>query len=42
MVVTEFTVIALIDNPMVLGRCELGDVSLIPIDAVEQGVERRT
>ena len=39
---TELTVIALIDDPMVVGRCELGDVSLIPVDAVEQRVERRT
>jgi hypothetical protein len=38
----KFTVIALIDDPMVIGRCEFSDVSLIPIDAVEQCVERRT
>ena len=39
---TQFTVIALIDDPMVVGRCELSDVSLRSIDAVEQRVERRT
>ena len=38
----EFTVIAFIDDPMVVGRCELGDVALIPVDPVEQRVERRT
>src|SRR6185503_9568400 len=41
-VVAEFTVVALIDNPMVVGGRELGDVSFIAVDAVEQGVERRT
>ena len=41
-VVAEFTVIALIDDPMVVGGRELGDVALIPVDAVEQRVERRT
>jgi hypothetical protein len=42
MVETEFTVIAFIDDPMVVGWCELGDVTLIPVNAVEQRVERRT
>src|SRR5437588_10856913 len=42
MVETEFTVIALIDDPMVVGRCELGDVTIIAVDPVEQRVERRT
>ena len=41
-VVAEFTVIALIDDPMVVGGRELGDVALITVDAVEQRVERRT
>ena len=41
MVVAEFTVIALIDDLMVVGECELGDVSLIPVDAIEQRVKRR-
>ena len=40
-VVAEFTVIALIDDPMVVGGRELGDVTLITVDAVEQRVERR-
>ena len=39
---TELAIIALIDDPMVVGWRELGDVALIPIDAVEQRVERRT
>src|SRR6185295_3492686 len=39
---TEFTVIALIDEPMVVGWCELGDVTLIAVNAVEQRVERWT
>jgi hypothetical protein len=39
---TELTIIALIDDPMVVGLCELGDVAIIPIDPVEQRVERRT
>jgi len=41
-VVAEFTVIALIDDPMVIGGRELGDVARITIDAVEQRVKRRT
>ena len=41
-VVTELTVIALIDDPVVVGVCELRDVPLITIDAVEQRVERWT
>ena len=41
-VVAEFTVIALIDDPMVVGGRELGDVALITVDAVKQRVERRT
>jgi hypothetical protein len=39
---TKFTVIALIDDPMVVSRCELRDVSFVPINAVKQRVERRT
>jgi hypothetical protein len=39
---TELTIIALIDDPMVVGGRELGDVAFIPIDAVEQRVERWT
>ena len=42
MVETEFTVIALIHDPMMVGWRKLGDVTLIPVDAVEQRVERRT
>ena len=41
-VVAEFTVIALIDDPMVVGGRELGDVALIPVDAAEQCIERWT
>ena len=41
-VVAELTVIALIDDLMVVCGCELGDVSLILIDAVEQCIERWT
>jgi hypothetical protein len=41
-VVAEFTVIALIDDPMVDGGRELGNVALMTIDAVEQRVERWT
>ena len=41
-VIAELAVITLIGDPMVFGRCELGDVSLILVDAVEQRVERRT
>src|SRR5262245_8775200 len=41
-VVTEFTVIALIDNPMVVGNREFGDVAFIAVYAVEQRIERRT
>jgi hypothetical protein len=41
-VVAELTVIALINDLMVVGRRQLRDVSLIPIDAVEQRSERRT
>jgi hypothetical protein len=41
-IVAKFTVIALIDDPMVVGRRELGDVSFISINAVEQRIERRT
>jgi hypothetical protein len=42
MVETEFTIIALIDDPMVVGWCEFCYVTLIPVDAVEQCVERWT
>jgi hypothetical protein len=42
MVVAEFTVIALIDDPMVVGERKLGDVTLILVDTVEQRIERRT
>ena len=42
MVVAELTVIALVDDPMVVGGRKLGDVTFVPIDAVEQRVERRT
>jgi hypothetical protein len=41
-VVAELTVIALIDDPMVVGWCELGDISFIAVDAVEQCIEGRT
>ena len=41
-VVAELTVIALVDDLMVVGRRQLRDVSVIPVDAVEQCVERRT
>ena len=41
-VVAKLTVIALIDDPMVIGGRELGDVSFITVDTVEQRVERRT
>jgi len=41
-VVAEFTVIALIDDPMVVGGRELGNVALMTVDAVEQRIERRT
>jgi hypothetical protein len=41
-VVAEFTVITLIDDPMVVGGRELGNVALMTVDAVEQRVERRT
>jgi hypothetical protein len=34
-VVAEFAVIALVDNPMVVGGRKLGDISLITVDAVE-------
>ena len=37
----ELTVIALIDNPVVVGGSEFGDIPLIPVDAVEECVERR-
>src|SRR5262249_9684193 len=39
---TELTVIALIHDLMMVGWRKLGDVTLIPVDAVEQRVERRT
>jgi hypothetical protein len=42
MIETEFAVIALIHDPMMVGWRKLGDVTLIPVDAVEQRVERRT
>jgi hypothetical protein len=41
-VIAEFTIIALVDDPMVIGGCELSDVSFIPVNTVEQRVERRT
>ena len=41
-VVAEFTIITLIDDPMVVGGRQLGNVALITVDAVEQCVERRT
>jgi hypothetical protein len=42
MIETELTVVAFVDNPaMVLGR-QLPGIPLIPVDAVEQRVERRT
>jgi hypothetical protein len=40
-VVAEFTVIALIDDPVMVGGSELGDVPFMPIDAIKQRVERR-
>jgi hypothetical protein len=42
MVETEFTIVAFVDDPMVVGWCELCDITFIPVDAVEQRVERRT
>jgi hypothetical protein len=42
MVVAEFTVVALIDNTMVVAGRELCDVSFITVDAIEQCIERRT
>ena len=41
-VVAELAVIALVDNPMVVGGRELGDISLTTIDTVKQCVERWT
>jgi hypothetical protein len=41
-VVAELTVIAFIDDLMVVGRRQFRDVSLVPVDTVEQRVERRT
>jgi hypothetical protein len=38
-VVAKFTIVALIDHPMMIGWREFGDVALIPVDAVEQRVE---
>ena len=41
-VVAELTVIALVDDLMVVGRRQFRDVSVIPVDAVEQCIKRRT
>ena len=41
-VVAELTVIAFIDDLMVVGRRQFRDVSLIPVDAVEQRIKRWT
>jgi hypothetical protein len=41
-VVAEFAVIAFVDDPVMVGGRELGDVALIPVDAIEQRIERRT
>ena len=41
-VVAELTIIALIDDSMMVSGCEFADVALIPVDTVEQCIERRT
>jgi hypothetical protein len=37
---TELTVIALIDDPAMVLRAELGHIPFILVDAIEQGIER--
>ena len=41
-IVAEFTVIALVDDLMVVGGREFGDVTLVSIDVAEQRIERWT
>jgi hypothetical protein len=41
MVETELAVITLVHDPMVVGRRELGHVSFVPIDSIQEAVERR-
>ncbi len=41
MVETELAVVAFVDNPMVIGRCQFRDIALADIDSIEQRVERR-
>ena len=41
-IVAELAVIALINDSMMVSECEFADVALIPINTVEQGIERRT
>jgi hypothetical protein len=38
---TQFTVVALIDDAMMVGGRQLGDVALVDVDSIEQGVEGR-
>jgi hypothetical protein len=39
---TEFAVVALVDDAMMIGGRQLRHVAFVPVDAVQQGVERGT
>jgi hypothetical protein len=42
MVETELAIVALIDDAMMVRRGQFGDVALVPIDPIQERVERRT
>ena len=36
---TELAIIAFVDDPVVIGRRQLGNITLVDVDTVQQGVE---
>jgi hypothetical protein len=41
-VVTQFAVVALVDHPLMFRRHDLLDMAVVPVDPVQERVERRT
>jgi hypothetical protein len=42
MVVTELTVVALVDHPLMFRGHDLVDMAVVPVDPIQELVERRT
>jgi hypothetical protein len=42
MVETELTIVAFVHHPVMVCRSQFGDVALIFIDPLQEGIERRT